>query len=81
MRSCVRQEGTHSIDDADQVHVQNPAPVVEGDMVDASQNTNPGVVAQDVDFAEGRKGRLGSGVYGNRIGNVADNTPYLPPGT
>ena len=45
MRSHVRQEGTHSVHDADQVHVQNPSPVVERDMVDASRSTNPGVVA------------------------------------
>jgi len=45
MRSHVRQEGTHSIDDADQVHIQNPVPVVECDMVNAAPRTNPGVVA------------------------------------
>src|SRR6516164_5685870 len=45
MCSHMRQESSHPIDDADQIHVEKPAPVVERDMVDASQSTNPGVVA------------------------------------
>ena len=66
----------HSIDDADQVHVQNPAPIVER----VSRSANPGVVAQDVDFAEGRKGFFGSSVDGSGIGNVAHDPPYFRPG-
>jgi hypothetical protein len=34
-----------------------------------------------VDLAEGRKGRLGGGVDGSGLGNVADNAPYFRPGT
>ena len=45
MRSHVRQEGTHTVDDADQVDIENPVPVVECDMVNAAPSTNPGVVA------------------------------------
>ncbi len=76
--SHMRQEGTHAIDHADQVDIQNPAPVVERDMVDAAPSTNPGVVAQNVDVAEGGKGRFGSGVDGSGIGDIANDAPYLP---
>ena len=48
----MRQEGAHAVDHSHQVDIDNPAPVVERDMVDAAPSTNPGVVAQNVDIAE-----------------------------
>src|SRR5215472_2524353 len=34
-----------------------------------------------MDLAEGGKGCFGSGVDGSGIGNIADDSPYLSPGT
>src|SRR5215471_863362 len=72
----MRHKGTHAVDHSHQVDIQNPAPVVER----AAPTPDPGVVAQDVDFAEGRKGCFGSGVDGSGIGDIADNAPYFRPG-
>ena len=52
MRSHMRQEGAHAVDHAHLIDIQNPPPVVERDMVDAAPSANPGVVTQNVDFAE-----------------------------
>ena len=73
----MRQKGAHAVDHPHQVDIDDPAPVVEHDMIDAAPSTNPGVVAQDVDFAEGGKGRFGGAVDRDRIGDIADNAPYL----
>src|SRR5215831_6656142 len=71
----MRHKGTHAVDHSHQVDIQNPAPVVER----AAPTPDAGVVAQDVDFADSRKGCFGSGVDGSGIGNIADNALYFRP--
>ena len=44
MRSHMRQEGAHAVDHAHQIYIQNPPPVVERDMVDATPRSDPSIV-------------------------------------
>jgi hypothetical protein len=75
----MRQEGMDAVQDAHEVDVEHPPPVIERDVVDAAAAGDAGIVANHMDIAEGRVGRLGRTLDACRIGNVTGNAPHVRP--
>jgi hypothetical protein len=77
----VWNESTDAVKHTHKVHVENPSPIVERDVVDASSGADTGIVADHMDIAEGIERRLGGMLDVGRIGNVtgygADIRPKL----
>ena len=49
----VRQEAPDAVHDAHQVDVDHPAPIIDRDLVDAAATCDAGIVADDMDVADG----------------------------
>jgi phosphoglycolate phosphatase len=73
LRAHMRQERANTVDHAHQVDVDHPAPIVDRDMVDAAACGDTGIIAEDVDFAEGGKGRVGGAFDLIGIGDITGN--------
>jgi hypothetical protein len=59
--------------DAHQVDIDDPAPIVDRDAVNAAAGRDAGIVAEHVDLAEGRKRFLRGALDAVGIGNIASN--------
>ncbi len=73
LRQHVRQEGGDAVHDAHQIDVDDPAPRVERNGVDAAAAADAGVIAEDVDCAEGLQRPGGGALHAGCVRHVADD--------
>ena len=65
-----RQEDAGAVDDAPEVHVDDPAPVGLGEVGDAPERADARVVDDDVDGAEALHRRVGEGLDAAAVADV-----------
>src|SRR5215469_15152919 len=75
----VWNESTDAVKHTHKVHVENPSPIIERDVVDASSGADAGIVADHMDIAEGIERRLGGMLDVGRIGNVTGYAADIRP--
>jgi hypothetical protein len=75
----VRKETADAVNDAHQIDVEHPSPIVERDIVDAAAGGDPGIVADYVDISECLVRRLCCTLDADGIGNVTADAAYIRP--
>src|SRR5271154_748407 len=68
-----RLEHLHAVDDAFEIDVDDPVPVVFGDLSERPARGDAGVVADQVHLAEGGQRHVGGGAQGGAAGYVGDH--------
>ena len=72
-----RHERAYPVDDAPQVHAEDPRPVGLAELPHGAARTDTGVVAHDVERAELLDGARGQRIHGGSLGHVGANREHL----
>ena len=75
----MRQEGADAVQDAHQVDIEHPSPIVERDVVDAAGGGDTGIVANHMDIPECLKCGVGRVLDADGVGDVTGDAAYVGP--
>jgi len=70
LREHARHERLDPVGDAEQVHVDDALPVLDGRVLEVAAEADAGVVVEDVDVPVGGEDRLGQRLHGRGVGHV-----------